>query len=93
MDTTQLNEAVAGLAPVFGQFNSDFTKFASDFATFLKANLPQDTPQQVADVAAAVTALQNFTSQVGNIDTQVQALDSALNPAPPPPPPPPAPAS
>lgn len=96
MDTKQLNEAVAGLAPVFGQFNTDFTKFASDFATFLTANVPQDTPQQVADVTAAVIALQNFKSQVANIDTSVQALDASLNPVatgggePPPPPPPPA---
>lgn len=91
MDTSALNEAVAGLAPVFGQFTTDFTKFAGDFATFLKANVPQDTPQQVTDVANAVISLQNFTSQVKNIDTSVQGLDAALNPPPPPPPPPPAP--
>lgn len=95
MDTSQLNEAVAGLAPVFGQFNADFTKFTADFATFVQNNVPQDTPQQKADVAAAVIALQNFKSQVANIDVQVQALDAAVNapaaPPPPPPPPPPAP--
>lgn len=92
MDTTQLNEAVAGLAPVFGQFSTDFSKFAADFATFVQTNVPQDTPQQKQDVANAVIALQNFKSQVANIDVQVQALDAAVNAPPPPPPPPPPPA-
>lgn len=80
MDTSALNAGVS-------KFAADFSKFAADFATFISTNVPQDTPQQVADVQAAVDALNSF-------DAQVQALDATVNgsavPPPPPPPPPPA---
>lgn len=75
MDTSALNSGIA-------KFAADFSKFATDLSAFL-SGLQTDTPQQVADVAAAVTALNNF-------DAQVQTLDASVNPpAPPPPPPPP----
>lgn len=75
MDTKALNAAFSGFA-------ADFTKFAADLATFVSTNVPQDTPEQIADVKAVTDGLANF-------DTQVQALDALVKGVPPPPPPPP----
>lgn len=84
MDTSALKTALS-------TFAVDFTKFAGDLATFVSTNVPQDTPQQIADVKAATDGLVAF-------DQQVKALDALLNPVPadngggtPPPPPPPPP--
>jgi hypothetical protein len=89
MDTTALKTAVSGFATRFGTFATDFQTFATDVRNFL-SNLTQDTPEQVADVAAATNALNDFSAQVGSLDDSVKALDAAVNPQAPPPPPPPA---
>lgn len=82
MDTSALKTA-------FGDFSTDFSKFADDLKTFILKGVPQDTPAQAADVKAVVDGL-------GAFDSQVKALDAMVNPpAPPaggPPPPPPVPA-
>lgn len=72
MDTTALK---AG----FSQFSTDFTKFVADVTAFVQANVPQDTPQQIADVKTVTDSLATF-------DSQVQGLDALVNPAPPAPP-------
>ena len=66
MDTTALKQA-------FGTFSTDFSTFASDLAKYVSANVPQDTPQQQADVKAVVDGLTGF-------DQQVKALDALVNP-------------
>lgn len=66
MDTSALNAS-------FSEFSSDFSKFATDLAAYIKNNVPQDTPQQVADVAAVVTGL-------GAFDATVKDLESKINP-------------
>ena len=68
MDTSALKVA-------FGQFSTDFSKFAADVAAFVAAQVPQDTPEQIADVKAVTDGLTAF-------DAQVQALDKLVNPAP-----------
>ena len=90
MDTTALDSAFANFTSVFGNFAKDFAQFSTDLAAFLKANVPQDTPQQVADVAATVAGLQSFATQVSGMDTTLQGLDAQVNPPAPPPPPAPA---
>jgi hypothetical protein len=65
----------AALKTAFGIFSTDFSTFASDLAKYVSANVPQDTPQQVADVKAVVDGLTGF-------DQQVKALDALVNPPP-----------
>lgn len=66
MDTTAIKAA-------FGQFSTDFGTFATDLQTYLAKNVPQDTPEQVAD-------LQAITDGLGSLDTTVKDLDAKINP-------------
>lgn len=61
-------------------FSTNFTKFAGDFGTFktdltaFLKTLPTPDPAQQAVV-------DGFTTQLGDMDTSVQAMDASLKPA------------
>ncbi len=66
MDTTAIKAA-------FSQFSTDFGTFSTDLQAYLVKNVPQDTPEQVAD-------LQNITTGLGALDSTVKQLDATINP-------------
>lgn len=66
MDTTAIKTA-------FGTFSTDFGTFVTDLKAYLAKNVPQDTPEQAAD-------LQAVTDGLGALDVTVKQLDAIVNP-------------
>jgi len=73
---TRLEIAMADLSkltPAFTKFASDFSQFKTDLTTFLGTLKPEDPAVQAA--------IDGFTTQAENMDTDVQAMDASLKPA------------
>lgn len=80
MDTTALKAGFGSFSDKFATFSVDVTKGFADVIAFVQANVPQDTPAQIADVTAVVAGLAGLGTQVDTLSTGVKTMDALVNP-------------